>query len=178
MVYHPKFPISNFQFPINESISNENSNIENSLKIAKLKTENSSSEYILNLIDTPGHIDFSYEVSRALHAVEGVLLLVDSTQGVQAQTLTTLSAAQAQGCVIIPIVSKIDSPAARVDEVRSELAKLLNISKDEVLAVSSKTGDGVDKLLEEIVERDGDFMQFNNIFFKINRDCSSRFSFS
>src|ERR1035437_4091571 len=66
-------------------------------------------EYILNLIDTPGHIDFSYEVSRALHAVEGVLLLVDSTQGVQAQTLTTLAMAQAQGRAIIPVVSKIDA---------------------------------------------------------------------
>ena len=110
-------------------------------------------DYVLNLIDTPGHIDFSYEVSRALHAVEGVLLLVDSTQGVQAQTLTTLSAAQAQKCVIIPIVSKIDSPAARVSEVKSELAKLLNISPDEVLAVSGKTGEGVDELLKTIVEK-------------------------
>jgi len=153
MVYHPKFPISNFQFPINESISNENSNIENSLKIAKLKTENSNSEYILNLIDTPGHIDFSYEVSRALKAVEGVLLLVDSTQGVQAQTLTTLAAAQKQGCAIIPVISKIDSPLARAGEVRSELAKLLHISPDEVLAVSGKTGEGVDELLEAIVRR-------------------------
>ena len=110
-------------------------------------------DYVLNLIDTPGHIDFSYEVSRALKAVEGVLLLVDSTQGVQAQTLTTLAMAQAQGCIIIPVVSKIDSPAARVDEVSSELAKLLAISKDEVIAVSGKTGVGVDKLLEAIVQR-------------------------
>ena len=153
MVYHPQFPISNSQFPINESISNENSNIENSLKIAKLKTENSDSEYILNLIDTPGHIDFSYEVSRALRAVEGVLLLVDSTQGVQAQTLTTLSAARAQKCVIIPIVSKIDSPAARVNEVSLELAKLLDISPEDVLAVSGKTGEGVDELLETIIKK-------------------------
>lgn len=110
-------------------------------------------DYILNLIDTPGHIDFSYEVSRALHAVEGVLLLVDSTQGVQAQTLTTLAAAQAQGCAIIPVVSKIDSPAARADEVGAELAKLLNVSPNEVIAVSGRTGDGVDKLLKAIVER-------------------------
>ncbi|MEK7144609.1 MAG: translation elongation factor 4 [Patescibacteria group bacterium] len=110
-------------------------------------------EYVLNLIDTPGHIDFSYEVSRALHAVEGVLLLVDSTQGVQAQTLTTLAAAQAQGCVIIPIVSKIDSPAARVADVTSELAQLLKVSPENVLAVSGKTGAGVDELLEAIVER-------------------------
>jgi GTP-binding protein LepA len=153
MVYHPKFPISNFQFPINESISNGNSNIENSLKIAKLKNENSNSEYILNLIDTPGHIDFSYEVSRALHAVEGVLLLVDSTQGIQAQTLTTLAAAQAQGCAIVPIVSKIDSPAARVGEVSSELANLLRVTEHDVLAVSGKTGEGVDELLHAIVEK-------------------------
>ncbi|MSU74675.1 elongation factor 4 [Candidatus Kaiserbacteria bacterium] len=108
-------------------------------------------EYVFNLIDTPGHIDFSYEVSRALHAVEGVLLLVDSTQGVQAQTLTTLAAAQAQGCVIIPIVSKIDSPAARVEEVKLELAKLLGVSPTEIFAVSGRSGAGVDELLAAIV---------------------------
>ena len=110
-------------------------------------------EYVLNLIDTPGHIDFSYEVSRALRAVEGVLLLVDSTQGVQAQTLTTLASAVAQKCVIIPIISKIDSPAARPREVTAELAKLVRVSPSEVLAVSGKTGAGVDELLEAIVER-------------------------
>lgn len=110
-------------------------------------------EYIFNLIDTPGHIDFSYEVSRALKAVEGVLLLVDSTQGVQAQTLTTLAAAQAQGCVIIPVISKIDSPVARVPEMKAELAKLLGVSSDEVLSVSGRTGEGVDELLMAIMER-------------------------
>ncbi len=110
-------------------------------------------DYILNLIDTPGHIDFSYEVSRALHAVEGVLLLVDSTQGVQAQTLTTLAAARAQGCVVIPIVSKIDAPAARESEVRTELAELLAVPPETVLAVSGKTGAGVDELLEAIIAR-------------------------
>ncbi len=109
--------------------------------------------YILNLIDTPGHIDFSYEVSRALKAVEGVLLLVDSTQGVQAQTLTTLEAAKAQQCVIVPVVSKIDSPYARVAEVKAELAKLLSVSPDTVLAVSGKSGEGVSELLAEIVKR-------------------------
>ena len=110
-------------------------------------------DYTLNLIDTPGHIDFSYEVSRALHAVEGVLLLVDSTQGIQAQTLTTLAMAEEQGCVIIPVVSKIDSPAARVNIVASELAKLVHVSPEEVLHVSGKTGAGVDELLEAIVKR-------------------------
>lgn len=108
--------------------------------------------YILNLIDTPGHIDFSYEVSRALKAVEGVLLLVDSTQGVQAQTLTTLSMAREADCVIVPVVSKIDSPYARVEEVKAELAHLLSVSAESVLTVSGKTGAGVDELLEAVVE--------------------------
>ncbi len=119
----------------------------------RMNYEQQGMSYVLNLIDTPGHIDFSYEVSRALHAVEGVLLLVDSTQGVQAQTLTTLAMAEAQGCIIIPVVSKIDSPAARVAEVKEELAKLVHVSVDQVLAVSGKTGAGVDELLEAIVER-------------------------
>lgn len=110
-------------------------------------------EYALNLIDTPGHIDFSYEVSRALTAVEGVILLVDSTQGVQAQTLTTLSMAKAAGCVIIPVISKIDSPYARPDEVSLELATLLNVDPATVLPVSGRTGDGVEALLQAIVER-------------------------
>ncbi|KND47187.1 MAG: elongation factor 4 [Parcubacteria bacterium C7867-004] len=110
-------------------------------------------EYILNLIDTPGHIDFAYEVSRALSAVEGVILLVDSTQGIQAQTLTTLGMARAAGCVIIPVLSKIDSPAARRDDVALEIAELLSIDPDTILAVSGRTGEGVTELLESIVER-------------------------
>ncbi len=110
-------------------------------------------DYVLNLIDTPGHIDFSYEVSRALRAVEGVLLLVDSTQGVQAQTLTTFASALAQKCIIIPVISKIDAPAARVSEVTAELAKLVQVPPGDVLAVSGKTGAGVDELLEAIVKR-------------------------
>lgn len=109
--------------------------------------------YILNLIDTPGHIDFAYEVSRALSAVEGVVLLVDSTQGVQAQTLTTLSMAKNAGCVIIPVISKIDSPAARPEEVAFELATLLDVDTDTVLAVSGRSGAGVLELLEAIVKR-------------------------
>ncbi len=119
----------------------------------RMKYELRATSYILNLIDTPGHIDFSYEVSRALKAVEGVLLLVDATQGVQAQTLTTLAAAQAGKCVIVPVVSKIDAPAARISEVKAELAKLLRVSPEEVLAVSGKTGEGVAELLEAIVQR-------------------------
>src|SRR3989338_8135421 len=99
--------------------------------------------YTLNLIDTPGHIDFSYEVSRAIKAVEGSILLVDATQGVQAQTLTTLNMAREAGLTIIPVVSKIDSPLARTSEVREELAKLLGVPTESVLAVSGKTGEGV-----------------------------------
>lgn len=109
--------------------------------------------YILNLIDTPGHIDFSYEVSRALKAVEGSILLVDATQGVQAQTLTTLNMAREQGLVIIPVVSKVDSPLAMVDDVKMELALLLNIDPDTILSVSGKTGFGVEELLNKIIER-------------------------
>lgn len=112
-----------------------------------------ANEYVLNLIDTPGHIDFSYEVSRALKAVEGALLLVDATQGVQAQTLSVLELAQAQGLVIIPVVNKIDMPLARVDEVTLEIAKLLDCDVDDVMQVSGKTGAGVPELLAVIVER-------------------------
>ena len=109
--------------------------------------------YILNLIDTPGHIDFSYEVSRALNAVEGVLLLVDSTQGVQAQTLTTLQMAKDQGLTIIPVLTKIDMPHARVTEVSEEIASLLGCDTTDIFAVSGKTGAGVPELLNTICER-------------------------
>lgn len=110
-------------------------------------------EYILNLIDTPGHIDFAYEVSRALTAVEGVLLLVDSTQGIQAQTLATLGMAKEAGCVVIPVVTKIDMPAARVAEVKKEIAESLKMSEAEILAVSGKTGEGVQALLDAIISK-------------------------
>lgn len=109
------------------------------------------SEYMLNLIDTPGHIDFSYEVSRALKAVEGTLLLVDSTQGVQAQTLTTLQMAQDLGLTVIPVLSKIDSPLARVPEVKAEIVRLLHCDETDIMLCSGKTGEGVPELLERIV---------------------------
>lgn len=110
-------------------------------------------EYVLNLIDTPGHIDFSYEVSRALNAVEGVLLLVDSTQGVQAQTLTTLQMAKDQGLTIIPVLTKIDMPHARQDEVAQEIIALIDCQREDILAASGKTGEGVTELLDAICER-------------------------
>jgi GTP-binding protein LepA len=109
--------------------------------------------YILNLIDTPGHIDFSYEVSRALKAVEGSILLVDATQGVQAQTITTLEMAKQAGLTIIPVLSKVDSPLARVDEIKEEVMNLLDIDPEEILCVSGKTGEGVAALLDVMVER-------------------------
>lgn len=120
---------------------------------ARMKYLRDGEGYVLNLIDTPGHIDFAYEVSRALSAVEGVILLVDSTQGVQAQTLTTLDMARKAGCVIVPVLSKIDSPAARREEVSIELAELLGIDESDVLAVSGRTGEGVLELLNAIVDR-------------------------
>ncbi|NCT01824.1 elongation factor 4 [Candidatus Parcubacteria bacterium] len=110
-------------------------------------------EYELNLIDTPGHIDFSYEVSRALKAVEGVLLLVDSTQGVQAQTLTTLQMAKDLGLTIIPVLTKTDVPHARPVEIGSEVMKLLQCERETILLVSGKTGYGVPELLEAICLR-------------------------
>lgn len=120
---------------------------------ARMLFEHKGEQFILNLIDTPGHIDFSYEVSRALNAVEGVLLLVDSTQGVQAQTLTTLQMAKDQGLTIIPVLSKIDVPHARITEVGDEIINLLGCEREDILLASGKTGEGVPELLAAICER-------------------------
>lgn len=119
----------------------------------RMEHEYKDQNYILNLIDTPGHIDFSYEVSRALKAVEGSILLVDATQGVQAQTFTTLEMAKKAGLKIIPALSKVDSPLARVDEIKEEVMNLLDIDPDEILLVSGKTGEGVENLLERVIEQ-------------------------
>ena len=119
----------------------------------RMRHRSKGEEYTIHLIDTPGHIDFSYEVSRALTAVEGAVLLVDATQGVQAQTFTTLRMAQELGLTIIPAVSKIDSPIARVAEVRTEVAMLLSVEEEDVVLCSGRTGEGVEKLLEAIVTR-------------------------
>ncbi|MFB3099128.1 MAG: translation elongation factor 4, partial [Acidimicrobiia bacterium] len=120
----------------------------------------SGNRYQLNLIDTPGHVDFSYEVSRSLEACEGALLVVDASQGVEAQTLANAYLAVEKGLEIIPVVNKIDLPAADPNTVAGELAAVLGGSSDEVLRVSAKTGEGVDELLEAIVDRlpapDGD----------------------
>lgn len=119
----------------------------------RMRYQHGDEEYEFNLIDTPGHIDFSYEVSRALKAVEGVLLLVDSTQGVQAQTLTTLQMAKDLGLTIIPVLTKTDVPHARPHEVGTEVMTLLGCERDDILLVSGKTGEGVAALLEAICVR-------------------------
>jgi GTP-binding protein LepA len=107
--------------------------------------------YELNLIDTPGHVDFSYEVSRSLEACEGALLIVDATQGMQAQTLANVYLAMAADLKIIPIINKIDLPAADVDRVSAEIISLLGCSKEEILHISAKTGQGIGEVLERIV---------------------------
>lgn len=108
--------------------------------------------YILNLVDTPGHVDFSYEVSRALAAVEGAVLLVDATQGIQAQTLANLELAKKQNLIIIPVINKIDAPDAKIEESVTEISNLLNIDPEEVLRVSAKMGTNVSTLLEKIIK--------------------------
>ncbi len=113
----------------------------------------SEPEYILNLIDTPGHVDFAYEVSRALKAVEGVVLLIDATQGVQAQTVSVLTMARELGLTVIPVVNKIDLALARVAEVKEEIVDLLGGDPAAIIAVSGKTGEGVPQLLAEIIKR-------------------------
>jgi GTP-binding protein LepA len=108
-------------------------------------------EYELNLIDTPGHVDFSYEVSRSLEACEGALLVVDASQGIQAQTLANVYLAMEADLTIIPVLNKIDLPAADVDRVSEEVISLLGCKKEDILHISAKTGLGVDAVLEKIV---------------------------
>src|SRR5206468_8750223 len=106
----------------------------------------------LNLIDTPGHVDFSYEVSRSLAACEGALLVVDASQGIQAQTLANVYLALAADLTIIPVLNKIDLPAADVERVSAEVVSLLGCKKEDILKISAKTGQGAGALLDKIVE--------------------------
>jgi len=119
----------------------------------RMEHKNDGVSYVLNLIDTPGHIDFSYEVSRALKAVEGTILLVDATQGIQAQTLSVLEMAREQNLVIIPVLNKIDLPNARPEDVKNEIVALLECLPEEILLVSAKEGSGVDLLLDAVVKK-------------------------
>ena len=110
-------------------------------------------KYVLNLIDTPGHVDFSYEVSRAIASCEGALLVVDATQGIQAQTISNLYLALEHDLEIIPVLNKIDMDAAMVDEVKDQIVDLLGCDPDSILAASGKTGQGVEEVLGAIIER-------------------------
>lgn len=110
-------------------------------------------QYILNLIDTPGHVDFNYEVSRSLAAVEGAILLVDATQGVQAQTIGNLYLAMEQNLIIIPVINKIDMPNADIDKTKAEIMHLIGCEQKEIILASGKTGQGVEEILKAIIER-------------------------
>jgi GTP-binding protein LepA len=116
-------------------------------------TAQDGSSYILNLIDTPGHVDFGYEVSRALKACEGAVLVVDATQGIEAQTLANLYQALDSDLVIIPVINKIDLPSARPDEVAEDIGALLGVKAGDVIRISAKEGINVDQVLEAVVQR-------------------------
>lgn len=118
-----------------------------------MKYRHNDAEYTLNLIDTPGHVDFSYEVSRSLAACEGVILIVDASQGVQAQTLANIYLALEADLKIIPVLNKIDLPAADVPKASREIIELLGCDESEILKVSAKTGEGVEAVLQAVVER-------------------------
>lgn len=159
----------------------------------QMEYEHKGKKYILNLIDTPGHVDFSYEVSRSIAACEGALLVVDASQGVQAQTISNLYMALEQDLEIIPVINKIDMPSAMPDEVEDEIVDLLGCKRDEILRVSGKTGEGIPAVLEAVVERvphpsgdmeaplqalifDSVFNSFRGIiaYFKIENGCINK----
>jgi GTP-binding protein LepA len=123
------------------------------LQPVRMDYEQNGEKYVLNLIDTPGHVDFAYEVSRSLAACEGAILVVDATQGIQAQTLANLYTAMELDLMIIPVLNKIDLPNADIATRSEEIVNILGYPKDQILCVSGKTGEGVAKLLEEIVAK-------------------------
>ena len=119
----------------------------------QMEYERDGQKYILNLIDTPGHVDFSYEVSRSIAACEGALLVVDATQGVQAQTISNLYMAIDNNLEIIPVINKIDMPSAMPDEVEDEIVDLIGCDPEDIIRASGKTGEGVDAILDAVVDR-------------------------
>ncbi len=134
-------------------IGGGNDREKNSLEIENCELKIDSEPYVLNLIDTPGHVDFSYEVSRSLSAVDGAILVVDASQGIEAQTLTTLTMAIDQGLEIIPVVNKIDLPHAEPERVAKEIIDLLGVREDEIIFASGKTGEGVENILNAVIEK-------------------------
>ncbi|OGH48208.1 MAG: elongation factor 4 [Candidatus Levybacteria bacterium RIFCSPLOWO2_01_FULL_39_10] len=119
----------------------------------RMNYKKGNTEYILNLIDTPGHVDFSYEVSRTLAACEGVILLVDATQGIQAQTVAHFNSAKKENLKIIPVINKIDLPTAKIAETETELYEIFGFKKEEIIHVSAKSGKNVENLLDGVIER-------------------------
>ena len=122
------------------------------LKAIRMEYTFQNEKYILNLVDTPGHVDFSYEVSRSMEAVEGAVLLVDATQGIQAQTLANLELAKKQNLKIIPVINKIDSPIAKIEETIEELSTILQILPEEIIRISAKDGTNVLQVLETVIK--------------------------
>jgi GTP-binding protein LepA len=119
----------------------------------QMNHEHQGKKFVLNLIDTPGHVDFSYEVSRSIASCEGALLIVDCTQGIQAQTISNLYLALEHDLTIIPILNKIDLPNAEPELVKDQVVELIGCERDEILIASGKTGQGVDDILAAICER-------------------------
>lgn len=123
------------------------------LQPARMEYTHKGEQYLLNLIDTPGHVDFAYEVSRSLAAVEGTILLVDASQGAQAQTLANLNLARGQNLIIIPVVNKIDLGHAKVDEAIKEISQLTEVGEEDVIKISAKSGLNVERVLEEVIKK-------------------------
>ena len=159
----------------------------------QMEYELDGQKYILNLIDTPGHVDFSYEVSRSIAACEGALLIVDASQGVQAQTISNLYMAIDHDLEIIPVINKIDMPSAMPDEVEDEIVELIGCDPSDIIRASGKTGEGIDEILHAVVERvphptgdkdaplqalifDSVFNSFRGIiaYFKIENGCINK----
>src|SRR5688500_14434009 len=119
----------------------------------QINHEHKGEQYVLNLIDTPGHVDFSYEVSRALAACEGALLLVDASQGIQAQTISNLYLAIENDLEIIPVINKVDMEGAMIPEVTDQIVDLIGCKPEDIILASGKSGIGIDEILEAIIDR-------------------------